>query len=364
MPYFMDLHIVPGITPEMVAAAHKEDIKAQDEFGCRCATYWVDVESERAFCLIEAPNKEAINKMHRKSLGVEPLEVIEVSADAVTSFLGRIKDPETFYSEGNSNLKVFNDPAFRIILVSEIKNSRLLELKLGKEKAGSLLSEYRSLTTKAIKNNGGKVVKGEEYVASFTSVFKAVDCAMEIKRAMAQISKSLNLRLSIHAGLPVDKDTSLFGEVVKFARFIGNSNADDQIVMSPIIRELHKKESESLMKEQGIKLMNPSEENFIKLLMQTLMENWQNSEFAITDFCNLMSMSKSQFFRRSKAITGKSPNALLQEFRLQKALNFLNQPDRNISQTAFDSGFNSLSYFTKCFRKRFGIQPTAFLKRQ
>lgn len=364
MPYFMDLHVVPGITPEMVAAAHEEDVKVQDEFGCRCATYWVDVESERAFCLIEAPNREAINKMHRKSLGVEPLEVIEVSEAAVTSFLGRIKDPDTFYTEGRSDLKIFNDPAFRVVLVTEINNTRLLELKLGKNEAQKLFSDYRFVINKAIKNSNGKEVKGEEYVVSFASVFDAVECALEIKKEMQNSSKRINLRISLHAGLPVAKDKYLFGEVVKFARFLGNSNSGEQIIMSPIIRELYKKEYENLMKEKGIKCMNTSEESFIKLLMDTLTGNWQNSDFTITDFCKLMSMSKSQFFRRSKSITGKSPNALLQEFRLQKALDFLNQPDRNISQTAFDSGFNSLSYFTKCFRKRFGIQPTAFLKRQ
>jgi len=363
MPYFMDLHVVPGITPEMVAAAHNEDIKIQDEFGCRCATYWVDVERERAFCLIEAPNREAINKMHRKSLGVEPLEVIEVSENAVASFLGRIKDPVTFYTEGKSDLKIFNDPAFRIILVTEINNKRLLELKLGKKESEKLLSQYRSTIESAIKKSDGQEVKGEEYVASFTSVFKAVDCSLDIKKELQEVSKPLDLRISLHAGLPVANDKSLFGEVVTFARFMGNAGAGEQIIMSPIIRELYKKEYENLMNEQGVKCMNSSEENFIKQLMDTLLENWRNSAFGITDFCERMSMSKSQFFRSTKSIIGKSPNAILQEFRLQRALEFLSQSDRNISQTAFDSGFNSLSYFTKCFRKRFGIQPTAFLKR-
>ena len=363
MPYFMDLHVVPGITPEMVAAAHNEDIKVQDEFGCRCATYWVDVESERAFCLIEAPNREAINKMHRKSLGVEPLEVIEVTENLVSSFLGRVKDPETFYIEGNTDLKVFNDPAFRIVLVTEINNKRLLELKYGKTVTLQFFEDYRKTIKKAVKNSGGQEVKGEQYVISFTSVFQAVDCALSIKKGLKESLKNMGLKISLHAGLPVAEDKSLFGEVVKFARFIANTGEEKQIILSPIIRELYKKEYEDLMKEKGIKCINHSEENFIKQLMDTLQENWQNSDFSITDFCSAMSMSKSQFFRRSKTITGKSPNALLQEYRLQKSLGFLNQPDRNISQTAFDSGFNSLSYFTKCFRKRFGIQPTAFLKK-
>jgi AraC-like DNA-binding protein len=57
-----------------------------------------------------------------------------------------------------------------------------------------------------------------------------------------------------------------------------------------------------------------------------------------------------------------SPNNLLREYRLLQSLNLLRSEDRNISQTTFDTGFSSPSYFTKCFQKRFGLQPLAYLK--
>lgn len=50
MLFYMDLHIVPGISAKMAAEAHKEDHKIQDEFGCRCMTYWVDEQRSRPFC--------------------------------------------------------------------------------------------------------------------------------------------------------------------------------------------------------------------------------------------------------------------------------------------------------------------------
>jgi AraC-like DNA-binding protein len=75
-----------------------------------------------------------------------------------------------------------------------------------------------------------------------------------------------------------------------------------------------------------------------------------------------MSTSKPQLYRKSKATTGMSPNELLREYRLLQALDVLRNEDRNISQTTFDTGFSSPSYFTKCFQKRFGLQPLAYLK--
>ena len=54
---------------------------------------------------------------------------------------------------------------------------------------------------------------------------------------------------------------------------------------------------------------------------------------------------------------------LLREYRLLQALDLLRNEDRNISQTTFDTGFSSPSYFTKCFKKKFGILPMAYLEK-
>ena len=65
MPIYLDRHDTPEeITPEHVAEMHQADLKVQDEFGCRGFTYWFDNKRKSGFCLIEAPNKEALIKMH------------------------------------------------------------------------------------------------------------------------------------------------------------------------------------------------------------------------------------------------------------------------------------------------------------
>jgi len=358
----MDLHVAPGITPKMMAEGHQRDLEVQNEFDCQCITYWLDENLGRAFCLAHAPNKESLRSTHLKAHGVEPLEIIEVTEDLVASFLGRTKDPDTFYTDGNSNLKIFNDPAFRIILVTETDHSRLLELKLGREQSRKLIDYYQSTIGTAIKENDGIKVRGEEFIASFKSVFKAIDCALNIQKEMSEISDLISLKIKLHAGLPVEKDQSLFGEVVNFARFISAAGDTGQIILSPVVRDLYKKEFQELINAEEIKCISPSEEIFLKNLMRVFMENWDDSDFGIAEFCSNLSMSKSQLFRKSKSITGRSTNALLQEYRMQKSLELLHEDDKNISQVAFDCGFSSLSYFTRCFHSRFGIQPTSFLK--
>jgi hypothetical protein len=121
----MDRHDVSDdVTAEKIAQIHQEDLKVQKEFGCRGLTYWFDDKRKTAFCLIEAPDAKAIQKMHNKAHGQVPHSIIEVESNIVESFLGRIQDPEKARDTG---LNIINDPAFRTIMV--IFSDQLTDLK-------------------------------------------------------------------------------------------------------------------------------------------------------------------------------------------------------------------------------------------
>ena len=123
MPIFMDRHDVSEtVTAENVAQIHQEDLKIQDEFGCRGLTYWFDDKRKTAFCLIEAPDAKAIQKMHDKAHGQVPHSIIEVETSIVESFLGRIQDPEKARNKG---LNIIDDPAFRTIMVISLSQITL-----------------------------------------------------------------------------------------------------------------------------------------------------------------------------------------------------------------------------------------------
>lgn len=363
MPIFMDRHNVPGIEAQNAAEAHREDLRIQDEFGCRSITYWVDEERGNAFCLIDAPDETSVKKMHEKAHGLIPHEIIQVNSNVVEAFLGRIQDPEGYYGN-DPNLRIFNDPSFRIILVTETTNRRLLQHKLGREKADWLFSLYHEITRTQLQNHEGREVelKGEGFTASFVSVTQAVECAASIQKGLHVARELLNLRMGLNAGMPVNKSKELFGDTVKLAKYLGKLGDENQIVMGSIIREIYKDDGQKNANDQNrFKWICPKDENFLQGLMDTLSKNWQDPQFGVDGFCDEMSMSKSKFYRKSKDLTGVSPNGVLREYRLLKSLDLL-RTDRNISQTTFDCGFSNPSYFTKCFQQRFGLQPMAYLK--
>src|SRR5215510_13839698 len=174
MPIYMDVHIVPGVKAKDVAEAHRKDLLHQEEYECKCMTYWIDEQRETIFCLIEAPNKEAVEDMHCKAHGLIPNKIIEVSNALVESFLGRIYDPTDAKILGDG-LKIFNDPSFRILLLTKVTDPVLLRYKLGIEKANELLDMHNQVIKKNLWLHSGREVEqqGSGFVISFYSAAKA-----------------------------------------------------------------------------------------------------------------------------------------------------------------------------------------------
>jgi hypothetical protein len=80
MPRYMDVHKhIPGVTKEAVAEAHAKDLKVQGKYGVNYVKYWVDEKSEKVFCLVDAPNKEAATRVHKEARGLLADEAYEVS---------------------------------------------------------------------------------------------------------------------------------------------------------------------------------------------------------------------------------------------------------------------------------------------
>ncbi len=363
MPIYMDRHIVPGIEAKHAAEAHREDLKIQDEYGCRCMTYWVDEERDSAFCLIDAPDIESVKELHDRAHGLMPHEIIQVNSNVVEAFLGRIADPQGYTDPDAPGLKIFNDPAFRIILVSTTTAPGLLEHGVGKPKAERLLSLYYDIMRKQLKVHEGREVelKGGGFTASFTSVTQAVNCAMAVNEDLHVAGELIDLRMAINAGLPIGNSPEIFGETIGLARYLCGLGKENEIVVSAIIREIYKEDRTNGKSGRQLKWIDPSDENFLQSLMDTLQKKWQDPRFGVDEFCELLSVSKSKLYRKTKELTGMSPNELLREYRLTRSLELL-KTDRNIAQTTFDCGFNSPSYFTKCFHGRFGMSPLAYAR--
>ncbi|WP_127503970.1 DUF4242 domain-containing protein [Actinoplanes solisilvae] len=81
MPVFMDVHNVEGgVSASDVAAAHEADLATQGPHEVNYLKYWVDEEAGKIFCLVEAPDAEAANTVHREAHGLVADEIYPISA--------------------------------------------------------------------------------------------------------------------------------------------------------------------------------------------------------------------------------------------------------------------------------------------
>ncbi len=71
MPLFMDTHTIDGgVKAEDVAGAHRADLETQGKYGVSYLRYWVDEKEGKIFCLVDAPDAEAANRVHREAHGL------------------------------------------------------------------------------------------------------------------------------------------------------------------------------------------------------------------------------------------------------------------------------------------------------
>lgn len=83
MALFMDVHSIEGGVPASdVAAAHQADLAAQGAHGVEYLRYWVDETAGKIFCLVQAPDAEAANTVHREAHGLVADEIYPVSEHA------------------------------------------------------------------------------------------------------------------------------------------------------------------------------------------------------------------------------------------------------------------------------------------
>lgn len=99
------------------------------------------------------------------------------------------------------------------------------------------------------------------------------------------------------------------------------------------------------------------DEKFLEKVMQAIETYMGDPDFSMEKFGQEVSLSRMQLHRKLKALTGESPGDFLRTMRLQRARRLLESKAGNVSEIAYEVGFNNLSYFSKCYREQFGIAP-------
>jgi AraC-like DNA-binding protein len=370
MPIYMDRHNLSGVTAKDVAEAHQKDLTIQEDFGCRGLTYWFDEVRGIAFCLIEAPDESAVKEMHDSAHGLIPHQITEVDGNVVSAFLGRIEDPDKSKMKEISEIPIIREPAFRTIMATTLMDSALWISNYGEEQANKLMNIHNVLVHKAVKWNYGRIAKQtvDGFIVSFLSISKSVSCALEIQESFNNYNNTnpngeMYVRIGLSAGSPITKSGDFFEQTVNLAKRLSNIAVKDQILISSVVRDLLMEDGlNSLSKNDSIKALSLTEEQFLDQLLDTTETIWNEEGFDVGGFGKKIGLSRSQLYRKLTSLTGYSPNDFIKEFRLNRAVKMIEKQHGNVSEIAFQSGFSNPSYFSKCFQKRFGILPSEFAK--
>ena len=365
----MDRHDVPGVTAGAVAEASAKDIEIQGDYDIEVMTYWVDEERGNAFCLMKAPNMKSVRDMHGKAHGLIPHEIIEVNSNVVEAFLGRIHNPGTTETKSPKEPSVFNDPAFRSILVVDLKDKAQLDSKFGTSLGRELIRNFNNLVQKAIHDYGGRIVESHnEFLSSFVSVDNTIECAINIQESIRIQNRCTNLpevelKIGISAGVPVTDNNKIFGDSIKMAKRLSSVAGSGLIYTTAMIKQLYKGNKAHDFNSSGqLRAFSLAEELFLNRLIDAFHESMSDQEVRMDEFCNRLGVSKSQLYRKTIHITGLSPIDFLKEIRLTNAINLMQKHNKNISETSYELGFTNPSYFTKCFKKRYNVLPADFIK--
>ncbi len=107
-----------------------------------------------------------------------------------------------------------------------------------------------------------------------------------------------------------------------------------------------------------MRTLNPFEQDFLDQLVDLIENGISNHSFGVDFLSRQIGVSQPQLYRKVTALTGRSPVAFIRDIRLNKALSLLKENKYNISQIALEVGYNSPSYFSKCFQEKFGVKAS------
>jgi signal transduction histidine kinase/DNA-binding response OmpR family regulator len=108
-------------------------------------------------------------------------------------------------------------------------------------------------------------------------------------------------------------------------------------------------------------VVNSADAEFLQKVFAILEDQFSDSTFGVDEFNRAIGFSRMQLHRKLKALTDQSTGEFIKHFRLEKAKKFLSIKGSQVSQVAYDCGFNNVSHFSKSFKEHTGMTPSEFM---
>ncbi|MBX2877486.1 MAG: tetratricopeptide repeat protein [Saprospiraceae bacterium] len=129
-------------------------------------------------------------------------------------------------------------------------------------------------------------------------------------------------------------------------------------------RILQEKFGRAVVLEPKAVTLTNRDANLLENLVEIIEENMEAEAFSVDQLQKEIGMSRMQLHRKLKALTNQSASEFIRSIKLKRAAQLLQQGGLQITEVAYRSGFNHLSYFAKCFKEEFGLSPTDYAKHQ
>ena len=363
MPLFMDYHIISDISIDAVKRGHMADRSVQDKHGVKYIQFWVNQEAGTIFCLIEAPDKESCEAVHQEAHGNIACNIVKVESGFYKLVMGespKVDHGIVLAKDGDL------DKAYRFVLAIDIQGITKIA---GSDDLKHLIipEKPKKLIRQIIPSYEGREIKNEDYdgiLCVFTEAEEAIGCAIEVqnellKRKVNSDDESWNIRfkIGISGGQPVTMSDQFFEDTIHLARRLSLIAGDGEIVTSDMVRKLSELPEKS-KRSSSLKSIQSADEEFLEKLFDITEKNLSDDAFNVEKLCRKIGISRSQLYRKVKTATGCSPVAFIRDVRLNKALSLIKENRYNLSEIALEIGFNSPSYFSKCFREKYGVKAS------
>lgn len=363
MPLFMDYHIVSDISIDAVKRGHMADRSVQDKYGVKYIQFWVNQEAGTIFCLIEAPDKQSCEAVHQEAHGNIACNIVKVESGFYKLVMGESpKVDHGIVLAKNGGL----DKAYRFVLAIDLQgitkapdSDDLVHL--------TTPDKPKKLIRQIIPSYEGREIKQGDYdgtLCVFTEAEEAISCAIEIQKELlkkreSQDDESWNIRfkIGVGGGQPVTMSDQFFEDTIHLARRLSSIAEDGEIVSSNMIRKLSELE-EKPKSSSSLKSIQSADEEFLEKLFDITEKNYSDHTFNVEKLCREIGISRSQLYRKIKSVTGHSPVEFIRDLRLTKGLSLIKENRYNLSEVALEIGFNSPSYFSKCFREKYGVKAS------
>ena len=130
-----------------------------------------------------------------------------------------------------------------------------------------------------------------------------------------------------------------------------------------IRKSLREKYSKQMVLQPTNIAIKTLDEKFLQKAIKIIEENMDDSDLDIEKFVSQIGVSRMQLYRKIAALTNMTVKEFVNDIRLKRAAQIFSEQIINISEVAYSVGFNDLSYFGKCFKRKYGMSASEYYQK-